>query len=241
MQAKSPQVVIVAGVHLLDSLPAEEKVTRLNQLCDQLKVVKKTSVIHLEIASVGDLSFLRLIAEKLLPMVDSIGLNEQELGSLYSCLGGKAHKMSDFVSPSLSVAVDAINYIFSLPFVKNENEPANSNVFSSAFPSEHYLQRIHLHFLSYHLIGLKLENEKLKDRFYSWDRARSGLAVAAGALATTIQACGTDGKFPPLEDVDFRFIPQSDSHFSEDHFIDHDLEYWVAPVAVCKRPIRTVG
>lgn len=39
--------------------------------------------VHLELASIGNREYLKELAEGVVPYVDSLGLNEQELGGVY--------------------------------------------------------------------------------------------------------------------------------------------------------------
>lgn len=53
-------------------------------LADHLKDVKKIprdTPVHLELASIGDATLMKEIAALVVPYVDSLGINEQELGS----------------------------------------------------------------------------------------------------------------------------------------------------------------
>ena len=69
--------------------PASFQQTRLQDSQRFLTTAVKAAVpIHLELASMGDLKLIKNVAEQLLSEVDSTGLNEQELATLYEVLGG---------------------------------------------------------------------------------------------------------------------------------------------------------
>jgi ADP-dependent phosphofructokinase/glucokinase len=46
----------------------------------------KTAVVHLELASVASTDFLEKISTRVVPFMDSLGLNEQELGHVFFAL-----------------------------------------------------------------------------------------------------------------------------------------------------------
>ena len=217
-----PQLIIVAGSHLLESLEVSERNIRLDVLVKALTSVPSNIAIHLEIAGVGDPTFLRQMAEKLLPLVDSIGLNEQELGALYQVTGGTTYSMSRFTSPTVPVAAGAIEHIMKLPFVNHNTGP-------------HQISRVHLHYLSFHLLS---QPKYPRAETFHWSRNRAKQAVAAGSLATTIQACGENGELPDESEL---HIKDNGTGEVFAHFYNSFLEFWVAPVAICNVPKRTVG
>ena len=80
----------LSGLHLLETLPVEERTTRLDEmlvLLHQIPLLTKNGndrvSTHLELASIGSPDLLRDLATRVLPRVDSLGLNEQELGGMY--------------------------------------------------------------------------------------------------------------------------------------------------------------
>lgn len=213
----NPQVLIIAGSHLIEVLPKEQRTKRLEALANILDEIPSNVAIHLEIAGVGDLGFLNEMAKYLLPKVDSIGLNEQELGALYSTLGGTEYSKNDFVAPTIEIASNAIQFMMDLPFINHSN-------------GKHGIGRIHLHYLSFHMIS---QRQNPNPNYFHWSKERASKAVAAGSLATTIQACGDDNKFPDISQV------HTLHQFS--NFKTSSMEFWVAPVAICNVPKRTVG
>jgi ADP-dependent glucokinase len=219
-ELQSPQLAVLAGAHLLEALNEPLRSERLSALANAISSIPKEIVVHLEIAGVGNATFLADFAQKILPLVDSIGLNEQELGMLYSALGGQEFQSSDFVSPLLRTASRSIGFIMGLPMFLNNQ-------------GDHQLNRVHLHFLSYHLIAQPVQS---REGVYQWDREKAKASVASGSLATTIQACGVDGEFPDVAQL--RVDPRVANSGSFEEF---NLEFWVSPVVICKVPIRTVG
>lgn len=218
----NPQIVVIAGTHLLEILDEETRKERLDVLVSTLKMIPSDIAIHLEIAGVGDHNLMKLIAEELFPNIDSIGLNEQELGALYISLGRDNLVANDFINPTADIAGLALDEIMQSPIMKLDE-------------GTHQLSRIHLHYLSYHLLG-QLRKQR-KDTF-TWNSKRAERAVAAGCLATTIQACGIDGELP--KDSELIIRPNGISKLFQ-YYQTELFDFWVAPVAACREPKRTVG
>jgi len=218
-----PEVLIVAGSHLLESLTEEEREQRLTALERALKSVPEHILVHLEIAGVGDESFLEQMARKLLPLVDSVGLNEQELGALYRCTGGNKYQAKDFVVPTVQIAQDAVDHLLRLPYVRHGR-------------GSHEITRVHLHYLSFHLIA----QWPVDGTAEKWSGQRARDAVVAAALAPTIQACGTEGKLPSYESLHLRPTGLPEGKYI-DEWENNGIQYWASTVLVCNVPLRTVG
>jgi ADP-dependent phosphofructokinase/glucokinase len=62
----------------------------LAEIRDRLRLgaLEPSIPAHLELASIASTNFMENVGRKMIPFVDSIGLNEQELGHLYFALGG---------------------------------------------------------------------------------------------------------------------------------------------------------
>lgn len=223
LSSYGPQILIVAGSHLLESLVEEEREQRLLALERALQSVPENILIHLEIAGVGDESFLEQMARKLLPLVDSIGLNEQELGALYRCTGGDKYQTNEFVVPTVQVAQEAVDHLLRLPYVRNGR-------------GVHEITRVHLHYLSFHLIAQWPDNRPTE----RWNSQRARAAVAAAALAPTIQACGADGKLPSYDLLHLRPTGLPEGKYI-DEWENNGIQYWASTVLVCNVPLRTVG
>lgn len=79
------------GLHLLEALEDAERSAKLAHVTQQLSNLRKLAkgeVFHLELASIGDKSFLASLAANVFPLVDSIGANDQEVADLFEALGG---------------------------------------------------------------------------------------------------------------------------------------------------------
>ena len=69
-------IVHLPGLHLLESRPESVRSARLRALAAELAELRARSLpplIHVELASVADPSYMGVIADALFPSVDSIG------------------------------------------------------------------------------------------------------------------------------------------------------------------------
>jgi len=83
-----PDLVVLSGLHLLESENGEFREARLNDLARFVKLIDRNVPIHLELASMADKNFFQSLVTTLFPLVDSVGLNEQELSFLTVALDG---------------------------------------------------------------------------------------------------------------------------------------------------------
>lgn len=224
-----PDVVTVAGAHLLEGLTETERSERLSVLEKSLKGVNGKGVaVHFEYAGVGDEEVLQSISHAVLPHSQSIGMNEQELGALYTALGGSTYAIDAFTAPTVHVAIHAIEHILSLPIAKG-------------------ITRVHLHYLTFHLIAQRTHSQSAVE--VPWKREAAEQSVAAGALMTTTVACGeADGSLDPrkVRIQPFSIAESGDTDASASLFLRFSspvsgLEFRIAPVLVCTSPTRTVG
>ncbi|GAM28129.1 hypothetical protein SAMD00019534_113050 [Acytostelium subglobosum LB1] len=228
-------LLILSGLHLLD-------VAHANRIDDMAKVLEETPhstssmPIHLELASMTSVPIIKDIASKIIPNVDSVGLNEQELGFLYINTGGSQHKLADFSSPSINTAVDAIIHLFN-----NVGGHRSDLMDIDIDGGKKTLSRVHFHYLTYHIVAVK------KDM---WPKERSMMSVAASSLEASDQACGfkdVELRIPLKFEVDYRYTPGSKLKFNIDETFpvvtwqDEGIEFHLAPVLVCKAPSKTVG
>ncbi|MBX9694739.1 MAG: ADP-dependent glucokinase/phosphofructokinase, partial [Cyanobacteria bacterium] len=193
---------------------------------------------HLELASVGDRETLGFIGRELVWVAASLGLNEQELGALYRVLGGTEYTLESFKAPSLQTSIDAM--VFILNWV-----PRVLNPFA-LMRKENQLSRIHMHFLSYHVVCTTSRLSKQR-----WTEQGTRRSVQTGALTATRKACGNaeTGEFPDVEQVDLQW----DTLLAATKYKLTWKKPWidvrptpgifcsVYPVLVCNSPLRTVG
>jgi len=217
------QAVVIAGLHLLEGQSKEYRTQRLRDVVTKLDKIKRDIPVHLELASVGDESYLSELGFKLLAEVDSIGLNEQELYYLYKSLGGTELQNNQFTNPTPYNVQQVIEFIFNIATPKN---------------NQRGLTRIHFHYLTYHVIAVR-RNDQYN---YIWNLEKAKIGVAAGSFAASVQACSAD-----VTQMDLLFPATFDinqSTLNIDSTVNWNfsgINYFLSPVLVCKKPTKTVG
>lgn len=88
-----PDLIVVSGFHLLDSQDPEIWQQRITAAAVAFSRLPHSVPVHLELASMSQCPVMVAIVEQLFSLVDSIGLNEQELTFISRCLGGRHAKM----------------------------------------------------------------------------------------------------------------------------------------------------
>ncbi|XP_072528367.1 ADP-dependent glucokinase isoform X2 [Salminus brasiliensis] len=224
-----PGLVVLSGLHMMEGMGRELWEDRLKEAVIAISDVRNEVPIHLELASMTDRDYMSSIMKEVMPIVNSIGLNEQELLFL-SQAGGGPH--SDL--PAWNGIPDVGRVTDILLWILEQHGRADPE-------SEADLTRIHFHTLAYHILATV-------DGHWANQRA----AVAAGARVASSQACGlqaVDVSKVVLK-VPLRFY----SSFSEPReslvlepsspvtvWRRRNVTFYLSPVLVCKQPLRTVG
>jgi len=220
-----PDLVVLAGAHLLDRYNEKFYKQRISRIATSLHNIPEHTPIHIELASTANVKFCKLLSRSLLPLVDSVGLNEQELQFIahsngYPIIEGA----KGFKAPEIGYLADLLYWML--------------------MSDAGRLSRVHMHSLTYHIIAV------VSDK---WDNTQS--SVAAGARIAGLQACNltqfNDDDFSLLipqiisfsvEDEELRRSPII---FSNDKPIltwrRKDILFYFTPVLVCNQPIKTVG
>ncbi|EGG23959.1 conditioned medium factor [Cavenderia fasciculata] len=259
---KTPELIVLSGLHLL----SEENIgQRLDAMMSYMAKIpysplprdlisNKNIPIHLELASMSSAIATKLLATNVVPFIDSIGLNEQELGFIYVSTGGKKFRLEEFKDPTPQVAVEAILHIFNLASKVNAKKAggASTDAAGGGLPmmeagemmvgKTRQLTRIHFHYLTYHIVAVRQSS--------AWSSERSKMAVSASSLEASNQACGfqdIERKLPLTFEVDYRFTPGAkikikiDETYPVSTWKDDGIIINIAPVLVCKHPTKTVG
>jgi ADP-dependent glucokinase len=207
----APELVVIAGLHLLEAEPEAFWHSRLQEVVAALRRLRQP--LHLELASVGSPRYLALLARTVLPEVDSLGLNEQELHSLYVALGGADVRPEALQGVSAAEAV--LLHVLASPAAGTR------------------LARIHLHSLPFHLLALRRGPEGSRQ----WEASRALGAVAAASLAGTLHAC--EGQLGPDAAAVLPGVPTHPRSYTAQG--NSAVQFFYAPVLVCHKPKRTVG
>ncbi|XP_065133464.1 ADP-dependent glucokinase isoform X1 [Paramisgurnus dabryanus] len=226
----NPDLVVLSGLHMMEGMGRDLWENRLTEAVDVISEVNNEVPIHLELASMTDKDYMnRILQEQVMPIVSSVGLNEQELLFLTQS-GGGPH--SDLASWDGIPDVGRVSDI--LLWVLEQHGRADPE-------SESDLTRIHFHTLAYHILATVDGH---------WGNQVS--AVAAGARVASSQACG-------LQTVDVtKVVLKAPLNFyssftepRESLTVDvmnpvtvwrrGNVSFHLTPVLVCKQPLRTVG
>lgn len=221
-----PDLVILSGSHLLDRYERQFYEKRVNQIAATLQTVSKHVPIHLELASTANVKFCDLLTRVLLPLVDSIGLNEQELQFIAHSANAyqPRESISTFNAPEIGYLADLMYWMLTTYGGR--------------------LTRIHMHSLTYHIIAVASDK---------WENSLS--SVAAGARVAGLQACNlthfSDDKFSLLipkiisYSVEDEYLRRSPVVFSGNEPVltwkRKQISFYFTPVLVCNQPIKTVG
>lgn len=194
------------------------------------------TLAHFEMASYVDLELLLHLTTKVLPYVDSVGMNEQELSNLLSVLEhGEVIVVADS-NPRVATALDQMRKTFQL--IRQSNRKVD-NI--------RKLTRIHVHTLAYQAI--------LTVKDSAWKRTKA--AAAKASLTAHRYVCNNQnialGKSKLLLDDSFSTTTDHDNNsrvFFEptqpvacwDEELDgHEVEICVAPVLICTEAQLTAG
>ncbi|XP_041362972.1 ADP-dependent glucokinase-like [Gigantopelta aegis] len=222
-----PDLIVISGLHLLDGQAAEFSGAKVRTLVAHLQAVPHLDPIHLEFASMTNQAFVKQLVHEVLPNIDSLGLNEQELFvSSAACGGPHSSDLGAEGQPVIHKVTDIILWLLKT-FGQSETHPQSR------------LTRIHFHSLTYHIIGTK---------GLVWNNIQS--AVAAGASRASHQACDVEELNSDIVDIKiplryklFTGDEERDFNSSEPvtYFTREGYHFAFSPVLVCKKPLKTVG
>ncbi|CAI4230870.1 unnamed protein product [Auanema sp. JU1783] len=232
-----PDLVIITGVHLLEFQEKDSRAEKMTIIRRNLKQINFKIPIHLELGSLGDAAFLSDVLFKVIPYVDSLGINEQELAFLSHVAGGP--HMDAY--PVQAGSVHAHKVVEMLHWLLHTFGRVKTNPKSI---SEGYrLQRIHFHCLTYHIM-VSIGTD--------WSNLAAGLSAGArlvgrlscnlnseNALDSDLLEVRTPQAFPLDKQIGkmYHFQP----HSPVASWIRDDVLFVFTPVLVCKFPSKTVG
>lgn len=224
-----PDLVVLSGLHMMEGQGKELWEERLKEAVAAISDIRKDIPIHLELASMTDKEFMNSIMQEVMPIVSSIGLNEQELLFLSQAGGGPHAELASWKGiPDVGRVSDILLWI-----LEQHGRSDHS--------SEAELTRIHFHTLAYHILATV-------DGY--WENQAA--AVMAGARVASSQACG-------LQTVDVSKVElKAPQEFYSSHFEPREqltlnpaepvavwhrgnVTFHFTPVLVCRQPLRTVG
>ena len=225
-------LVVVSGLQLLDGMRIDGRRAMFERMAAILDEVPRDVPIHFELASMADVEMYREIVDILLPHVDSLGSNEQELEALYHFL--KSDTL-DVVNPSMPEADTATRHVDGVLALLHER-----SVRTRA------LTRLHLHTLPFQLVAHAGDASRL------WADAR--VSAVAASLRGTRHTCGGRESIR-VRDVALAMPPEYhvertdggprtiafDPANASVCWRHNELRLCLAPVLTCRRPTQTVG
>lgn len=231
----SPDLFVVSGLQMLDNFPyvANEGAERVDKLSAQIEDMKMNSPgvkVHFEMASFTDEKLLKQIVTNIIPFVDSLGMNEQELPNLRSIFAvGNITLVSD-AYPRTAVVLDQMREVFS-----------HADHLSSG-----RISRLHVHTLAFQAVLVRKGSD--------WKNTRA--AATKSALTAHRHTCGSDvidvAKARLIMDDSFtttngasklriQFDPKFPVPCWEETLANAAVEICIAPVLVCTRVLLTAG
>ncbi|XP_062318762.1 ADP-dependent glucokinase isoform X2 [Osmerus eperlanus] len=224
-----PDLVVLSGLHMMEGLGRHIWDDKLKEAVASISDVRNQVPIHLELASMTDKDYMNRVMQEVIPMVCSIGLNEQELLFLSQAGSGPHSEMTSWKGiPDVGRVSDILLWILE---THGHSHPE----------AEADLTRIHFHTLAYHVMATVNGH---------WDNQPA--AVMAGARVASTQACGLQ-----TVDVNKVVLKAPLEFYSSNHepreiltlnpgdpvTVWHrgNVTFYLTPVLVCKEPLRTVG
>lgn len=238
----NPNLLVISGLQMMDNYPFKKNDVR-DLRTERLELVKKQilsqplkTLAHFEMASYVDLDLLLHLTNKVLPFVDSVGMNEQELDNLCSVLElGRVSVVADS-NPRVATALDQMRKIFKIVRQKNVQ-----------YDSKRKLTRIHVHTLAYQAI-LTVKNS-------AWKRTEA--AVAKASLTAHRYVCNNltialektklllDDSFSTTTDNNNNsrvfFEPTKPVACWDEMISNENVDICVAPVLICTEAQLTAG
>ncbi|KAK6039736.1 hypothetical protein COOONC_22760 [Cooperia oncophora] len=229
-----PDLIIISGIHTLEFQNKEMRLEKLRMIRRNLLQISSKTPIHFELGSLADATFMFDILHRIIPHVDSLGINEQELAFLSHVAGGP--HMEEYPVQAGTVhahkVVEMLDWLLRT-FGRDRMNPNSKNY-------GYRLQRIHFQCLTYQMV-VSSGND--------WSNLASGLAASsrlAGRMACNLARMETDM-------LEVRTAPSFilDKKLGKMyHFHAHNpIASWMrdqvlfifTPVLVCKFPMKTVG
>ena len=227
-----PQLLVVGGLQMMDNFPFREgqRLERVMGIRNLLESVDQDTLIHFEMASFVDSSLLSELTEHIIPQVDSVGMNEQELPNLEAMVTkGEVVEVADS-NPRIAVMLDMMRTVF--------------RKLSSKRPDGRPLTRLHLHTLAYQAV--------ITTRDSAW--VNSGAAAVKASLTAHRHVCADpevraeksflimDEGFTVSQAPGARRIPFDNNRpltcWDEEEL---NINICLAPVLVCSEAVQTAG
>ncbi|XP_038602332.1 ADP-dependent glucokinase isoform X2 [Tachyglossus aculeatus] len=136
-----PDLVVLSGLHMMEGQSKEIHQKRLLEAVISISDIPTDIPVHLELASMTDRDFMSsIMQQQVFPLVNSIGLNEQELLFLSQSASGPYASLTSWTGiPDVGIVSDLLFWI--LKEYGSQEDRASD------------LTRIHFHTLAYHILA----------------------------------------------------------------------------------------
>ncbi|KAI6217535.1 hypothetical protein M3Y95_01214000 [Aphelenchoides besseyi] len=231
-----PDLIMFSGVHLLEGQPRQVRLEKLRMIKRSLLQVNPLVPIHFSLGSMGDSSHVHEVLYRIIPYVDSLFINEQELAFISKVGNGPYQEQYPVRAGTLHAykVVEMLNWLLTT-LGHDRSNPAAKNY-------NYRLQRIHFHCLTYHIVV---------SRGTDWSNLAAGLA--AGARLAGRQSCNIVNEREDHDKLEIRtsgtvlLDKQMDKVYQFNQYnpiaswMRNDVVYIYTPVLVCKFPQHIVG
>lgn len=243
----NPRLLVISGLQMMDNFPymTGEREARLKKVKQQIVArSRSTTLIHFEMASYVEMELVQQLFEHIVPYVDSIGMNEQELDNLQQTLDGGSVSYATESNPRVATTLDKMRQVLRR-LVANYNHKVDVDV------ERRRCSRLHVHTLAFQAIMVFDEETPRK-----WKNTKN--AAAKAALTAHRHVCGSsivnpDSSHLILDDsfmtsaVEFASEQQPKRvHFEDwdpvacwtEHLTENNWQYlWTVPMHVCVAPV----
>jgi len=183
----SPDAAVLAGLHMYEANGDPEVQKKIIiSLRDPFFETFYRAAKHVELASVGSMEFMKVLAQEAVPAADSVGMNEQELADLFEASGGQYAGDTGVPSRDLLVRLQLGTPVASACALRH----------IMSVRTNFRVHRMHLHTLAFHM-------EVRRPGRIQWRDATASLF--AGTVRATTKACG-GVRAEELSDADLRLI-----------------------------------
>ncbi|ETN69811.1 ADP-specific Phosphofructokinase/Glucokinase conserved region [Necator americanus] len=232
-----PDLIILSGIHTLEFHNKEMRLEKLRMIRRNLLQISSKTPIHFELGSLADATFMFDILHRIIPHVDSLGINEQELAFLSHVAGGP--HMEEYPVQAGTVhahkVVEMLDWLLKT-FGRDRMNPNSKNF-------GYRLQRIHFQCLTYQMV-VSSGND--------WSNLASGLAASsrlAGRMACNlvnqarIETDLLEVRTAPSFILDKKLGKMYNFHAHNPiaSWMRDQTLFIFTPVLVCKFPMKTVG
>ncbi|KAG9344777.1 hypothetical protein JZ751_010464 [Albula glossodonta] len=236
LQNFHPDLLVVGGLQMMDNFPFKEgeREALLGRLARVMSSVPQETGVHFEMASFVDEGLMGDLLSLVVPLADSLGMNEQELPNLLSLIKrGNVTVLSD-PNPRVATVLDQMRELYRLVNERHRESGSPQN--------GRPLTRLHVHTLAFQAI--------IVTRGSQWKNTMS--ATAKASLTANRHVCGSPDINPSkaklILDESFSVSRQEGSQripLQEDRPVscwdEDDYQICVAPVLVCTEVFQTAG